>query len=467
MSRTSKLLTSLLLVVLLAVLAVPVVLHVAPGLFPPEARPAARVPDAQQLPASLAAVTGVGALSGAAPVPVPAQLAALLDSAFQTNDGVYTATVRDAATGTVLYDRGGDVPSIPASNLKLVTAVAALKTLGADHRFSTRVLSTAPGALVLQAGGDVLLAPGHGTPNATMGHAGVADLAKETASALAARGVGSVTLAVDDTLFSGPAVNPHWLQGDLDAGQIAPVYPMALYGARFDPAVSVGNRPQDSSMNVAAAFATALAADGVKVTGGVVRAAAGATATPIASVQSATVAQQVEYMLQASDNYVAEAMARLTAVGLNQPATVAGATAAVEEVAGKLGLPLAGLVMGDASGLAPDDRISANQLAALVRIILDSDGTDVRQAILGLPIAGLSGTLGDRYLDQTTVGGAGLVRAKTGTLNAALTLTGYVVDEDGRLLVFSFMANELAGGSSAAKPVVDRAATVLAGCGCR
>lgn len=467
MSRTSSLLTTILLVVVLVVLAVPVALNLSTSaqVGPPPAAPA--LPAAAQAPATLSQLTGISALSDQAPTPSSTVLGPLLDEALATTAGDFTGTVRDALTGNVLYDRKGSDPRIPASNLKLMTAVAALKTLGADRRFDTTVLQKTPGTLILKGGGDSLLAPGDGDPTATVGHAGIATLAANTAAALKKSGyTGPVTLSVDDSLFSGPTLNPHWLQGDLDAGQVAPVFPLAIYGARFDPNTSVGDRPQDSAMEVAQVLAKALTNDGVQVAGVPTRGSAEG-ASKIASVQSATVADQVEYMLQASDNYVAEVMARMTAVGAGKAGTYSEASATVQDLVAKFGVSMDGLVMADASGLAPEDRISANQLAALIKIMLTDSNQDLRTALAGLPIAGLSGTLGDRYMDKTTAGGAGLVRAKTGTLNADLSLTGYVIDADGRLLVFSFLGNNFADGSNAAKPLIDRAASILAGCGCK
>ncbi|WP_443334021.1 D-alanyl-D-alanine carboxypeptidase [Streptomyces sp. MNU103] len=67
-----------------------------------------------------------------------------------------------------------------------------------------------------------------------------------------------------------------------------------------------------------------------------------------------------------------------------------------------------------------------------------------------------------RYAD----GAAGLVRAKTGTLTGVNTLAGTVVDRDGRLLAFAFLANDTAG-AEAAQSTLDKAATALATCGCR
>jgi len=471
MSRTSKILTTVLLTLVLAALAVPVGINLAPVFSPAGTNQSASasLPASQQLPTSLSTLNGIGSLSANAPIPDPAVLSGQLESTLVAHGGGnFTALVQDAASGQVLYSRNASAPRIPASNLKLLTAVAALKNLGAQTRLHTRVLAGADAnSIVLQGGGDVLLGKDTSQPGKTVGHAGMTTLAAQTAAALKAAGVsGPVKISVDDTLFTGPALDPNWLQADVDAGEIAPVFPMALYGARLDPDDSVGPRPQDSPMAVAAAFAAQLAAEGIQVDTSVQRAKASTGARTLAAVDSATVAEQVEYMLQASDNYVAETMGRLTALAMKKDGSFSGATAAVKETIGALGVDTEGLVMGDSCGLAVNDRVSAEQLTQVVKVMLTNPSQDIRQGVLGLPIAGLSGTLGDRYIDRTTVGGAGLVRAKTGTLNAVISLSGYVVDTDGRLLVFSFIGNDFSGGSDQGKPAIDKAATILASCGC-
>src|SRR5215510_13761127 len=70
--------------------------------------------------------------------------------------------VTDLATGEVLFSRQAGSPFVPASNAKLLTAVAALSTLGPSARFTTRVVAGArPGSLTLVGGGDPTLAAGH------------------------------------------------------------------------------------------------------------------------------------------------------------------------------------------------------------------------------------------------------------------------------------------------------------------
>jgi D-alanyl-D-alanine carboxypeptidase/D-alanyl-D-alanine-endopeptidase (penicillin-binding protein 4) len=335
--------------------------------------------------------------------------------------------------------------------------------------------------VVLTGGGDVLLGAGDSDPAAVLGHAGLATLAEATVRALkegAAGGNatdksgGTVSVLVDDSLFSGPSLSQAWSPEDVAAGETAPLYPLALNSARFDPAKTTGPRPQDAAMTAAEAFAarltTAAADAGLSVTPGVarVRPGAAAEAKVLAEVQSATVGEQVDLMLQTSDNYLAEVMGRMAAVGAGRPGSGEGAIATVLDQLKDLDVPLDGLHAADVSGLAPANQVSARQLTDVVRAMTSGTDTRLRAALDGFPVAGLTGTLGGRYTDEATAGGAGLVRAKTGTLNTVIALSGYVVDADGRLLVFSFVGNGLTPGA-ANKAALDRSASALAGCGCR
>lgn len=479
-----RILPLLLQTVLVLALAVPSGAAIAPGFLGPD-RPAPRaqaVPPWQQVPSALAGSNGtnragIQPLSDAAPVPEPGSLTAQLNETLKPDGaGDFTGVVQDAATGEVLFDRSGDLPRVPASNMKLLTAAAALRTLGPERRFSTRVVAgSAPGTVVLTGGGDVLLAAGDSAPGAVLGHAGLATLAQSTVRALQNDGVtGTVTVQLDDSLFTGPSLSPAWSPEDVAAGETAPLFPLALNAARFDPAKTTGPRPQDSALTAAEAFAaqltTAAAAAGLAVAPGVVRAPARADGTGdarvLAVVQSATVGQQVDLMLRTSDNYLTEVIGRMAALASGRPASNDGAIAAVLQQLGELKIPADTLRAADVSGLALANRVSAGQLAGVVRAFTSGADTRLRAALAGFPVAGLTGTLGDRYVDESTAGGAGLVRAKTGTLNTVIALSGYVVDADGRLLVFSFIGNGLTPGA-ANKTALDRTASVLAGCGCR
>ncbi|WIB09598.1 D-alanyl-D-alanine carboxypeptidase/D-alanyl-D-alanine-endopeptidase [Arthrobacter sp. zg-Y820] len=484
----ARVFTGLLLTLVLTVLVLPLAVYAGPPVLAAlrHEQPARQVvvPSYQQSPVRLA--------SGGDEFPVPAGseapapdtrvLAALLDAELAVDgSGKFSGAVQDALTGEVLYDLDGDVPVTPASSLKLLTAAAALSDLGADTRFETGVhAGTAPGTIILKGGGDVLLTAGESDDDAIVGHAGLQTLADETAAALAERGTsGTVSIRLDDTLFTGASLSPAWSREDVAAGEMAALYPLAINSAWAAEGVSSGPRAGDAALAAASAFAAALetsaAGYGFTVDPVIERGAAAEGADRLASVVSAPVADQVQQMLLSSDNYLAEALARMSAQATGREATFEGGTAAVLSAVSRLGVDTGGLVLADVSGLGGGTEISARQLAATVQAALTSTKNDVRALPYSLPVAGLSGTLSSRLTGTTGTGGtdgagpspAGVVRGKTGSLFAVTSLSGFVTDADGRLLSFAFVANGLEGNTAQARAAVDAAATVLAGCGCR
>lgn len=457
-----------LLAVVLLCLGAVVVVGMVPGLLSVP-KPSPTIPAWQQEPDRLTDANGVLPLDADAPIPLPAEVAKLLDATLKpAGAGTISGIVMDASSGQVLFDRDANANRIPASNMKLLTAVAALKALGPESRFTTKVLaSDNPSTVVLTGGGDVLLGGAESDPAAVMGRAGLASLAADTAAALAQAGIkGPVTVQVDDSLFTGAPLNPAWSLDDVAAGETAPLFSLALNSGRYSPEVTTGPRPQDSAVTTAQAFAEQLAVAGVSVSPGVER-GKGLPAKVLATAESATVSEQVDLMLETSDNFLAEALGRMTAGASGQKTSYDGATAAVRQRLGELGIATDSIQLADVSGLALENQVSARQFADVVRAITSGPDLTLRTALDGFPVAGLTGTLDDRYVDASTAEGAGLVRAKTGTLNTVIALSGYVVDADGRLLVFSFIGNGLDPGAAGNKVAMDRSASVLASCGCR
>ncbi len=365
-----------------------------------------------------------------------------------------TAVVVDVATGKRLYGSGADQALTPASTTKIATAVAALSAMGGEHRLTTRAaLEPDTREVVLVGGGDPTL-----TARADAG--GWADLralARSTAAALKKRGLTEVTLSYDTTLFAGTRIHPIGVNPNL-----APVTALSADEGRTDDSTSGPTaRVSDPAADATRRFAEFLAAAGVK-TSAPGPSKATTRAQTLATVSSPPLSVLVERMLTNSDNDIAEALARQTAVATGGRPDFAGAGKAVQAQLKKLGLPLTGVRIKDGSGLDREDRLTANLLTALLVKAGDAARPELRPVLTGLPVAGFTGTLTSRY----TEGAAGVVRAKTGTLTGVNTLAGTVVDQDGRLLAFALLA---AGTSdpAAAQAALDRAATALAGCGCR
>ena len=440
---------------------VPGVLTLAPVPAPPAPFPTA--PGAATAPA-LAPV--LPALAATAPVPSTAAVDALLnalvtDARMGTSVG---AVVMDQLTGDVLAQRDPNVGRTPASTAKLATAVAALSSIGADRTFATRVVRGRTGQIVLVGGGDMMLAAGQGNPAVVNGRAGLADLAHATARELALEGTTTVTLGVDDTLFSGPALNPAWDPAFLRTGVSAPITALAVNIAGLKDGF-YPPRATDPSLAAAAQFVTALAADGVTVSGTPARTTAASGAVELASVQSASLGEIVGYFLSTSDNVITEVVARLVAIDAGLPGSFAGATQAVLAQARTLGVDTAGATLVDASGLGAGSALPPQTLLGLLRLATDPAHPELRQIAGALPIAGLRGTLSDRFVTSPA---RGYVRAKTGSLSHVTSLAGTVLDADGRQLLFVVLADQTPdGGQGGPRLAIDHFVAQLAGCGCR
>ncbi len=377
-----------------------------------------------------------------------ARLAPLLrDPALGT---LRTGAVIDAATGKLLYGSGAATPSVPASTIKIATAAAALSVLGPDHRISTTVLATGPHSTVLVGGGDP-----------TLTAAALRTLADDTARALTARGTTATSLGYDLSLYSGPVQHPIGRNNE----NIAPVTSLMLNEGRLDTSDhGPADRSTDPAADTATAFAKLLRARGIKVTGTPARTPAAASGTQLAKAASVPLSSLVERMLTNSDNDIAEALARQTAIAAHLPASFSGAQQAVAAALGRLGLPLAGAKFTDGSGLNRADALSAEQLARLLALAASPRHPQLRPILTGLPVAGFSGTLSDRFRGGPA-SGAGLIRAKTGTLTGVNAITGTVVAADGRLLTFAFLTQGTTS-ATAAQSALDRLASALAACGC-
>jgi D-alanyl-D-alanine carboxypeptidase/D-alanyl-D-alanine-endopeptidase (penicillin-binding protein 4) len=173
-------------------------------------------------------------------------------------------------------------------------------------------------------------------------------------------------------------------------------------------------------------------------------------------------------MLQLSDNVLAEALARQVALAGGEPASFAGAADAMEAAVTALGLPAEESNLSDGSGLSRRNKVTPTLLTDLLALAAGGTRPELTAIFGGLPVAGWSGTLQTRYLQQSANHpGQGLVRAKTGTLSGVNALSGELVTKDGRLLVFAILADNSSSDADAVRAALDRIAAKLVTCGCR
>ena len=342
--------------------------------------------------------------------------------------------VLDPESGEVLYDRQGTTSMRPASNMKIVTALNALHVLGPTTRMTTDTVVPEKGEVILRGGGDT-----------TLGTDDLAALANDTADYLSSKGLlpdpkpgrkkrQPVQVFVDDSLYGTPKTGPGWTSS-YQPYIVRPVRPLGRLGVyRWDSALEAGD-----------VFAAALRSAGVaaKVIG---HQDAADDAPAAASVQGDTVATQVKYMLQVSENNIAEMLFRQVAVQRGYPGTFKGGRLAAAQTLTELGLDTKGLRLKDGSGVSRDDRLTPKLLTGALGLALQTTRFPQFETFLGaLPVGGRSGTLSastGRFTTWPSRCAAGRVFAKTGTLFDTIGLSGYVYGQDGKLKVFSALVND-------------------------
>ena len=422
---------------------------VAPQPFPTPAGPSAKT-------------TAPSGLDQGAPKPSRAALSGYVQAVASDaalTGGSVTASVIDVATGEELLDQSATTGVTPASTNKVLTAWAALSSMGPGHTLQTKAVLDGQ-TVTLGGGGDVLLADDAGDPTATAGHAGLGDLARATAEQLKAQGTTSVSLRLDDTLFTGAQWNDGWEAGNEQ--YVAKVQPIMVDVS----ATQNQGYPADPAMEAAQAFARHLSEAGITVDGDASRAAAPGGAKELASVSSAPLSDILALSLKTSDNTMTEVEGRLVALQTKETADFAGASKAVAAQLRKDGFDTSGLTLLDSSGLAKGNKVPAKLLAQiLAKSAGDDGGSAGRTLVADLPVGALDGTLGNRLHDTAA---AGTVRAKTGSLEQTSSLAGVVTTADGRLLAFAILANGFPanGGSAAGAAIDNHFVAPLASCGC-
>lgn len=423
----------------------------APGVSDPSFSPA---------PSVLPSATG-----NTAPLPTAAGLAAALraplgSAALGSRVGL---VVVDPADGTTLYALDGGVPQAPASTAKLVTAASVLHFVGPNATLETRTVAGAqPGDVVLVGGGDPTITT-HGGGSTYPKVASLDALAGATARSLKAAGTTRIHLVLDDSLFTGPRTGPGWMAADVANGLVARVSALTLDEDRVTPAGLP--RYPDPTGHTGSVFKTLLARHGVAVTT-TTRGTAPAQARQLAAVSSPPVSALVERTLLTSDNDLAEALAHLAGVAAHTGGSFAGGAAASDQTLAWLGVDATGDQLVDGSGISSRDRLTALTLAAVVRAAMQPEHFELGSLLSGLPVAGVSGSLADRFDTKRTAAARGRVRAKTGTLTGVSSLAGTVLDRDGRTLTFVVMADRTPPLTDAARAAIDRVAATLEACGC-
>lgn len=397
-------------------------------------------------------------------------------SAFQGVVGEFAASLEApscvdvAVDGVPVGSVRADTPLIPASNQKLLVGAVALEVLGSDHTFTTEARAAAApvggvisGDLYLVGGGDPLLTsstyPTVNDPNPVVSPT----MLDALVDGLAAAGVQRIDGAVvgDASRYDDEYFAPSW-DNDVRGIEAGPYDALLVNDARVtgDPL-----RASDPAAAAARELTQLLASRGIAVAGAPVSGVAPADAAVVGSVTSAPLTAVVGEMLATSDNNTAELLVKELGVAGGGGGTRTAGVAVMSATLAGWGLPLDGVVIDDGSGLSNANRVTCQ---VLLGVLGRHTPTDAFGA--GLPVAGVSGTLRDIFVDSPVTQ---RLQAKTGTLGnapynadppAVKSLSGYLPVAGGGAVEFALILN--APGTltdqSVYRPIWDRLATALA-----
>lgn len=413
--------------------------------------------------------------------------------------------VVDPGRGETLYTRNADKLFMPASNMKLLTSTTALAQLGPDFHWSTTLLARGPvrngtilGDLVVRGNGDPTISD-HMHPDSALAQL------RALADSLRAHGITRVRgrVAAAPSPFTDAPLGFGWEWDDLDESYSAGVG--ALYfnegftqivvhgGARAGAPVRAVTRPattyprlivtattvappastdtltarpaiivgQDSSHTGVLVSGTIAVGDSVVVElafrdqtaaylaaltealrGAGIRIADAKTDTTarldsLLTTLSPPLHDVLPYFLKPSQNQIGEILFKTLALVKTGVGTADSAQRVVSNQLLAWGAAPDGFAVRDGSGLSRHDYVSPRTIIH----VLDAARQlpDFKVLYDALPIAGVDGTIRGRMKGTPAEGN---VHAKTGTLDKARSLSGFVTTADGRLLLFSALCND-------------------------
>jgi serine-type D-Ala-D-Ala carboxypeptidase/endopeptidase (penicillin-binding protein 4) len=422
-------------------------------------------------------------------------------------DAQIGVVVMDADTGSILAQSGEHTVLNPASNAKLYTAGASLALLKATHRYQTTlsgsVKAGAVANLTLRGHGDPSLRSrdlwqmglelkAHGvrrvegdifvdqkffdeqtTPPAFEQQPNEWAAFRAPVSAVALNS-NTVTLAIRPTTTGQPATAWFDPPGFVDVdgsvktgedGADTVVLDLSANGKRLSAklAGTVGadaklvrytRRVDDPRLLAGFALKSILEEQGVKVGGEVKLGSGEKGGSVIARHESEPLSALLYALGKNSDNFYAEMIFKsISAEAKARPAKSQEAAEVVTAWLAKNDLGDAGLVIKNGSGLFDSNRVTAFSVAKLLRHCWQ-DSSIKNEYVAQLAIGGVDGTLHKRFRDTRA---HRAVRAKTGTLDDAIALSGYVLGPAGKnTIAFSILFNHVAGHAASARMAADK-----------
>ncbi len=256
----------------------------------------------------------------------------------------------------------------------------------------------------------------------------------------------------------------------LPAGSPRPPRLEAVYDSIGDRVVVTGTLPLGDSASITlayrhptdayvAALTQSLEDGGIRFAGRTIANTdtVGRAADTVVVLQSAPLSDVLRRMQKPSQNQIAELLFRTSGLSASGDGSADSARAVGVRTLAEWGVTTSDAAYRDGSGLSRHDYVTPRAIVKVLDAMRRSPWfATYRDA---LPIAGVDGTIGNRMKGTAAAGNA---RAKTGTVDKARSLSGYVTTADGRLIMFSMLSNNFTVPTREVERVQDLLVTTLA-----
>jgi serine-type D-Ala-D-Ala carboxypeptidase/endopeptidase (penicillin-binding protein 4) len=449
-------------------------------------------------------------------VELQTELASILNRNSATG-AVVSARVLDADTGAELFALNASKEVIPASNMKLPISAATLDTFGPNYQWKTQVATDGTNLWIIGHGdpalGDDLIEGWHNKSRLAF----MDELADQLKSANLTQ---FDNLYLVDDFFDSQVIHPTWELDHLTFWYAAPVGGLNINGNCIDVTVvptTPGEKPRvvvvpatfagievinqavtvsaattratsqpapdisreqdkqvytvtgavfeqdsmpakpviDPGLFTAQAMRAGFETRGIRISGSTQRrtsADARSAKVVVKGQVTTTMLDVLKRVNQNSQNMFTDACAKLLSPG--DVRSWESGSKGVQKFFEKHKIDATGFSMADGSGLSRQNKVSARLISdILLAMHRHENGKTFKQT---LAVGGKVGTIRSRFRESPD-----RVFAKTGMIRGVRSLSGYVVTDEGKTLIFSVIYNEIPGSVRPFEVLQDEAVTRL------
>jgi D-alanyl-D-alanine carboxypeptidase/D-alanyl-D-alanine-endopeptidase (penicillin-binding protein 4) len=349
---------------------------------------------------------------------------------------------------------------IPASNTKLFTTGVALALMGPNYQVSTKIFSENVQDKEGKISGNLFI---KGFGNSLFTDRNLDEMVQALINAKVTKIEGDII--ADDSFFDQNYSRFDWIEDEKTNVHLPPVSALIINRnqivttiKRRKRLVNVHSKIADPPAYIAGLLLKKLVSSGIQVTGKSGKGILSGTVYELASA-SVPLKNILSIVNKQSDNFLAECLFKTVgAVASGKEGSAFTAAQNINKFIAENDIESTGTKIVDGSGLSRYNQITVGSIVSLLEFIYLN--LKYYEPFLNtLSIAGVDGTLGGRMGSSSAEFN---FRGKTGTLNGASSVSGYLKTKNGDDLIVSMIFEFSKGGINHYRKIQDQIIEILA-----